>query len=108
MIEVKFNKEKNKVTAKGHAGTGPEGHDLVCAAVSILLFTLANDVKQLSKIDHKHIRRPKIVLEKGDAKISVDTVHGHDQLIKAIFVSICNGFQILAMNYPDVIKYTVL
>lgn len=111
MIEVIYNTGKNKVTATGHAGTGPAGHDLVCASVSILMFALAEDVMQLAQADHRHIRSPKIKLDTpGDASVSVRAVHGsHAQnLVRIVFKSVCNGFALLAKNYPEAIKYTVL
>ena len=34
-----------EVKAKGHAGAGKYGQDIVCAAVSVLMQTLANEVE---------------------------------------------------------------
>ena len=48
MITVEYQKEKENRHVKyslsldGHAGYAPVGQDIVCSAVSILLFTLAN------------------------------------------------------------------
>ena len=39
MIKAKFNSQKNLITGftlSGHADSGEYGHDIVCAAVSVL------------------------------------------------------------------------
>jgi hypothetical protein len=40
MVEVKYYQDKNEVAIKGHAQSGEAGHDLICAAVSALFWTL--------------------------------------------------------------------
>ena len=38
-----------EVKAKGHAGAGKYGQDIVCAAVSCLMQTLANEVEEAAR-----------------------------------------------------------
>lgn len=38
-----------EVKAEGHAGAGKYGQDVVCAAVSVLLQTLANEVTEAAR-----------------------------------------------------------
>ena len=47
MIQVTYYRQYNRVTVEGHAGSGPEGHDLVCSAVSALALTLAGNVSYM-------------------------------------------------------------
>ena len=47
MIHVTYHRQYNRVTIKGHAGSGPEGHDLVCAAVSAIALTLAGNIRYM-------------------------------------------------------------
>lgn len=46
MIEVYIRPTEIRVT--GHAGAGPPGHDIVCAAVSTLVATLNNALEELT------------------------------------------------------------
>ena len=47
MIQVIYYRQYNRVTVEGHAGSGPDGHDLVCSAVSALALTLAGNVSYM-------------------------------------------------------------
>ncbi|KAB8134736.1 ribosomal-processing cysteine protease Prp [Gracilibacillus oryzae] len=54
MIEVTIERKQSAIksfTVTGHAGSGPYGHDLVCAAVSAVSFGAVNAVLQLCEID---------------------------------------------------------
>ena len=55
MVVAKFTMDEKrklvKLTVKGHAGANNSGHDLVCAAVSILATTLAQNVKMAEARD---------------------------------------------------------
>ncbi|GAB2560563.1 ribosomal-processing cysteine protease Prp [Gracilibacillus alcaliphilus] len=54
MIEVTIERENLHVksfTLSGHAGSGPVGHDLVCAAVSGISFGTVNAVFTLCEIE---------------------------------------------------------
>ncbi|ENH97960.1 hypothetical protein J416_02861 [Gracilibacillus halophilus YIM-C55.5] len=54
MIQVLIERKNHDITAytvKGHADSGPYGHDLVCAAVSAITFGAANAVSELCEID---------------------------------------------------------
>ena len=49
MINAVFERDNYRLTVKGHANSGESGHDLVCAAVSILTDTLVLNIKRLKK-----------------------------------------------------------
>lgn len=46
MIEIHIR--KNSIKINGHANSAPKGHDIVCAAVSALTFTLIASLQDLS------------------------------------------------------------
>lgn len=53
MIHVEFKKSHDRyvrLMAEGHALSGEYGHDLVCAAVSVLTITLANNLERMGEI----------------------------------------------------------
>lgn len=106
MIEVSYNAKKNRITIKGHANSGEIGHDLICAAVSALTYTLATNVVHMHKIGN--IKTKTIKLEQGDALIRCTPVKEFKSVISVIFDSICVGFEILAKEYPDNIKFSLV
>lgn len=108
MIEVVYYRKKHKVTVKGHANAAPKGEDLVCAAASALICTLAQDIDNLSSASHSICRRPKIKLDAGDAVVSVEPIHGFDNTVKVIFDTICVGFELLAAKEPGYITYKIV
>ena len=63
-----------EVKAKGHAGAGKYGQDIVCAAVSVLMQTLANEVEEAARagtvalgavadhVDEPELPQPRLVV----------------------------------------------
>lgn len=106
MIDVRYNRKEISLTVKGHAQSGEAGHDLVCAAATILVYTLAANVSGLCD-DRAHARRPVIKLSEGDAIVKCSPVHGMKTVATLIFDSVCSGYEILASEYPENVRYTV-
>lgn len=107
MIDVTYERKKHTLTVKGHALSGEEGHDLVCAAASALVYTLAANVQQLCA-DRRNVRRPVLDIQKGDATISCAPVHGMGAVTTLIFDSVCAGFDVLQQQCPENISYKVV
>lgn len=107
MIEVTYDRKKLCLTVKGHAQSGEAGHDLVCSAASILVYTLAGNVARMAE-NRKQVRRPVISLKSGDAKISCAPVHGMQSVVTLVFDSVCAGFDILAQKYPQNVRYAIV
>ena len=42
MIKAEYDRESMTLCIEGHAGYAPKGRDIVCAAVSALVYTLIN------------------------------------------------------------------
>lgn len=106
MIQVTYHRLYNRVTVKGHAGSGPEGHDLVCAAVSALAVTLACNVSHMEAQDAVH--GVIIKLDEGDAEIQCTPYRRYRDSVAQIYNAICIGFEILATKYSENISYDVL
>lgn len=92
------------LTLDGHAGENVVGKDIVCAAASILTFTLAKAVEDL--------RAKGIVSEcalelasPGHAVISCRPQEGYSSVVSLAYRTICGGFEILAANHPEHIVY---
>ena len=97
MIEVIYYKDSHLLTMDGHSGYSETGTDIVCAAATILAYTLAEAV---SKFKDTYID-----LDIGCAEISCNQ-NGRD--IDIIFNTICDGYRILANNFSENINFTVV
>lgn len=90
MIEVESR--YGQVTASGHAGYAPKGQDIVCSAVSILLYTLVaalgDEVTDLR-------------LDEGDSMVKWKPTKVTNT--KAGVIN--EGFRLLAQGYPAYISY---
>lgn len=109
MLEAVFELNENLDTiclrVSGHAGAAKKGHDLVCAAASILAYTLAQ-IALIMDNDKKLRRTPKIKLNEGDTVITVRPKREYyDEALYAFYHSEI-GFSILAGNYPNFVKIT--
>lgn len=105
MIEVTYYKQYNRVTVKGHAGAGPEGHDLVCAAVSAITLTLAGNVAYMES--QEAVRNVITELKEGNAEIQCTANRRYKDSVEQIFRAVCVGFELLATKYPENIIFEV-
>ena len=105
MIHVIYHRKYNRVTVEGHAGSGPEGHDLVCAAVSALALTLAGNVAYMQAQEAVYDVTTK--LAEGNAEIQCTPYRRYRDSVEQIYRSICVGFELLATKYPENISYDV-
>jgi uncharacterized protein YsxB (DUF464 family) len=105
-ITTKYSLEEKElcIEAKGHAGYAEAGKDIVCASVSILLYTLAQSVTEFYKrglFDEE----PTIELTNGDACIKCKcNEYGAFAHTYQNFELIEDGFNILADNYPQYVS----
>ena len=93
MIEVSVR--KNGITVTGHAGNGPPGQDIVCAAVSILTENLIQSVESLTE------DRIEYEISPGRADIKFGNLSEKSRtLVDSFFVGIC----MIADGYPENIQ----
>ena len=106
MIEIKANLKEYSIKAKGHADYDEKGKDIVCSAVSILFYTLAQTLIEYEAILDKE---PDIdIKQSGEMSISCKPKDGFEGNINLIFFTILNGLQLLADGYKDNISLTVI
>lgn len=105
MIKVTYDRKHNRVVIKGHAHSGETGHDLVCAAVSGLVYTLAANITHAKA--NGYLRTGPVKLEVGDAEIRCAPRSRYKATMTLIFDAICAGFELLAKQYPDNISYEI-
>ena len=91
MIRVQF--DGAQVTVSGHAGYAPAGRDIVCAAVSALVYALAGYLEETGQAARSDIRRGYADIEgAGDCG--------------AAFALVRCGIEQLAAAYPGCVEMT--
>ena len=109
MIDVRFEMSGDQktlcLTVNGHAGQAEAGHDIVCAAASILAYTTAQAVRTMHDED-KLARRPRIRLGSGNAVIACKPKAPCYAEALHTFSIAQVGYRLLAHNYPDYVRLT--
>lgn len=101
-------KTQYTVKAEGHAGAGKYGSDIVCAAVSVLMQTLANEVEEAARAGALALG----VVAHGDGWMKVEAMPT-DSICNTMEVwveFVQNGLDAIAQSYPDNVElemYTV-
>lgn len=94
-VYVRSEGENIEIDVGGHANSAPKGEDLVCAAATILIRTLA---KTLEAAVPGMVRSK---LNEGDARVKV---HGYDPVAAVAIETVLNGYRLLQAQYPEFIK----
>ena len=107
MINIRFYQKPAKgsihMTVKGHAASAPKGEDLICAAATMLTYTLAQTVQFLDE-EGKLKLKPRLEIADGEATIiATPTKDGYAEALHAFFVVQC-GAHVLAHNSPGFVK----
>lgn len=98
-IKCKVKDGRYELSVKGHAGSDVKGRDTVCAAVSTLVYTLAQNLKDCEK-NGMIEENPTIRLVEGDSYISYRPTEGQEQATLILFLGIQRGFELLQSNNP--------
>ena len=106
MVEITYHRRYHRFTAKGHAHSGEVGRDLVCAAVSTLMLTVAGNVQDLA--EQGSVKEPITHIAEGDAEVSCKVGSKMSNVVTLMFDTIGTGFAMLRSLYPEYIKYTVM
>ena len=98
MITARF--EGTALTLQGHAGAAPYGQDLVCAAVSGLVYALAQRVTELEALGA--LKQPPVVeLASGNARVCVAPKEHYAVAVREDFRLVESGLRLLQMHYPE-------
>jgi uncharacterized protein YsxB (DUF464 family) len=103
MIDITCHVSHHSLTVKGHAGSNAYGRDLICAAVSSLVLTLAANVGHLE--EGGFVSEAVVILESGNARIRCKPKQPYRDRVEQVFESICLGFQLLARKFPNHVAY---
>ena len=96
MINIEFNPNTFTLDINGHAEHGKKGEDIVCSAISILFYTLAESLNNC-----KDMLQEEMVFkyEDGNGHISCKPKAEYEANISLIYWTILNGFLLVAENY---------
>ena len=83
-------------SAQGHAGTGPRGRDIVCAAVSVLTDSAFLGLE-------RHLRR-KLTWYADEGNIAVQLQEQPDSATEAIMNTVVLGLKEIEKIHPDKIR----
>lgn len=103
MIRVSYDTDEHCMVMEGHAGAGEYGHDIVCAAASILMHTL-----EAAAMDSQSTLQPVISKHRGYARIQCTPTARNKRRCEDIYRTIFRGYELLAQQYPEhVMAYTI-
>ena len=89
---IRISCEPGRISVTGHAGAGPPGHDIVCAAVSVLLQTLVASIEELTDDEIEYDINP------GNARLEYEHLSEKSRtLMGAFFIGISG----IAAGYPE-------
>lgn len=109
MLKVKVDTKNYTVTMRGHADFAENGKDIVCAGASTLLYTLANTLEEFRTA---MTESPSFTIsgegEKQCVTYRCKPNEEYEPNVQLVFMTVTTGFNLLAENYPDNIKLTVI
>lgn len=94
-----------EVKAKGHAGAGKYGQDIVCAAVSCLMQTLANEVEKAARAGL--VALGAVAHGEGWMRVEVTPTHESYDMVEAWVELVQDGLDALAESYPENVELVV-
>lgn len=99
MTKVTYNAAEHVLTMDGHAGAAPMGQDLVCAALSMLMFTLEASVQ-----DHAQALMPTIYKADGKFMVRCSPTDRNRRMCRTILQTIFRGCELLSADYPEQVQ----
>lgn len=102
-----------KIIIKGHAGYGvrnnlPEGHDIVCASISVLGQTLVQRLMDMAETEEKKAIIYTLKCEPGEINVRILAKSRHKEELETTIRTIVRGMELIQERYPDYIKVGVL
>ena len=84
---------------EGHAGCGKSGQDIVCAAESMLLYTLVDWLRCREALMH-----PDIYMAAGQARIVCRPEKGQQRRCREMLSAFYRGYELLGERYPQAVR----
>lgn len=91
----------------GHAGAAPKGQDIVCAAATMLMYTIAQAALDMGSRGELE-RPPTVMLDDGDAGVSFRPKEEAMEKGRLVLDVIRRGLEVLGKRYPENVAIYVL
>lgn len=98
MTRVIYDLEGCSLRAEGHAGAGTKGEDIVCAALSILNWTLISAAEEFNLhlfLDEKN----------GISEVWCDPEEKDEERCRFLFDTMAAGYQMLGERFPEHVHF---
>ena len=96
MTRITYDREELRLEMEGHAGAGPKGADPVCAALSMLMMTLAARMRE-----REEETLPAVSQAPGRFMICCRPEEGEAALCRESFDTVAAGLSLLAEREPE-------
>ena len=103
MVTITYTKATSQLRMKGHANYSNDGSDIVCAACSMLFYTLCQSLLDEEKMGHL-AQEPKMEMSKGRASIRCIPKTEAEARIDVIYRTVINGFHLLSQKHPEYVN----
>lgn len=100
------DEQSHVLTVTGHANYKSDDFDAVCASLSTLIYTLAQNVQDAYELGWLR-KKPVLHLEDGDARITCKPKVNKRPAVGYLFHVIRRGIEMLIENYPDNVSLTL-
>lgn len=100
MIRISMDVDAMLLEVTGHAHSAPKGQDIVCAAVSTLVYTLAQNL-MLTLHDEDY----SVILTEGHSYIEAHPPEAQEDQCHHVFMTIANGLCMLEAQYGQYIHF---
>lgn len=99
MTTIVYDYDNWLMSAEGHAGAGEMGEDVICAAVSTLMQTLAINARLINALD--------LQIQEGDGDMCVCCYPDPQdaQRCRDAFDTIANGMRWLQADFPEFVTF---
>lgn len=91
----------------GHAGAAPKGQDIVCAAATMLMYTIAQAAMDMGSRGELQ-RPPTVKLDDGNAGVSFRPKEGAMEKGRLVLDVIRRGLEVLGKRYPENVAIYVI
>ena len=104
MTKIVFRPKHFDIKITGHAQHGKVGEDIVCSAVSILFYTLAESITE-----SRNMLKAEPIIENDDGNGHIQCVPKpeYEANVSLIYWTILNGFNLLANEYKKNVKLVI-
>ena len=94
--------DKYLLIVEGHSGFNKNGNDIICSAISVLVYTLLNMLKDEESDERLKLRRE--VINDGYFCVEVEPFDFSKQRTKGIIDTVIMGLSLLNEEYPEFVK----